>query len=54
MAERESGKAVIIPASTVDEDPGTRPSQNIFTVFQAEWYEEPHELPKHDNLPNMR
>jgi hypothetical protein len=50
----QSGKAVITPAGTLDEDPRIRPSQNIFSASQAEWYEEPHKLPKHNSLPNKR
>jgi hypothetical protein len=42
----QSGKAVIVPAGTLDEDPGIRPSQNIFTASGADWFEAPENLPK--------
>jgi len=32
--------AVVIPAGTLDEDPGIRPQANIFWPNRAEWYEE--------------
>lgn len=47
----QSGKAVIVPAGTLDEDPEIRPSQNIYTGSGAVWYEEPGSLPRHDELP---
>lgn len=34
------GTAVIIPAGTLDVDPGIRPSANIFWPNRAEWYDE--------------
>ncbi|MEJ2609999.1 MAG: GFA family protein [Candidatus Thiodiazotropha sp.] len=50
----QSGKAVIIPAGTLDEDPGIRPVQNIFTGSHADWYEEPHSLPEYEKMPNKK
>lgn len=44
-------KAVIVPAGTLDSDPGVRPSQNIFWGSKAVWYEEAAELVKHEELP---
>jgi hypothetical protein len=50
----QSGKAVIIPAGTLDEDPGIRPSQNIFTDSAADWFEEPGTLLQFATLPNKK
>ena len=50
----QSGKAVVIPAGTLDEDPGIRPSQNVFSASRAEWFEEPHGLPSYDTLPSKK
>ncbi|MCG8489799.1 MAG: GFA family protein [Chromatiales bacterium] len=50
----QSGKAVVVPAGTLDEDPGIRPSQNVFSTSGADWYEEPHKLPHYDTLPGKK
>ena len=47
----KSGRAVIIPAGTLDQDPGIRPTQNIFWQDRAEWREEVDALLKYDELP---
>jgi hypothetical protein len=47
----KSGRVVIIPAGTLDQDPGIRPTQNIFWQDRADWREEVGALPKHDQLP---
>lgn len=47
----KSGKAVVIPAGTLNDHPGIQPSQNIFWGSRAPWYEEASELIKHDELP---
>ncbi|MBC8211111.1 MAG: GFA family protein [Gammaproteobacteria bacterium] len=47
----KSRKAVVVPAGTLDVDPGIRPSQNIFWGSRAEWYQEAADLVKHDELP---
>lgn len=47
----QSGKAVIVPAGTLDEDPEIRPSQNIYCASRAVWYEPPSSLPEYDELP---
>lgn len=46
----QSGAAVIIPAGTLDEDPGIRPTQNIFWKDRAPWREAVDALPRHDEL----
>ncbi len=47
----QSGKAVVVPAGTLDEDPGIRPFQNIYCGSRAVWYREPSSLPRYDELP---
>jgi hypothetical protein len=47
----QSGKAVIVPAGSLDEDPGVRPIHNIFVGSRAVWYEAPNSLPEYDELP---
>jgi hypothetical protein len=46
-----SGKAVVIPAGTLDGDPEIKPFQNIFYGSRADWYQEASELIKYDELP---
>ena len=46
----QSGGAMIIPAGTLDEDPGIRPSQNIFWKNRAVWREAVESLPHYDEL----
>ena len=46
----QTGGAVIIPAGTLDEDPGIRPTQNIFWASRAPWRAEVGDLPQHDEL----
>ena len=47
----KSGGAVIIPAGTLDEDPGIRPLHNIFYQDRAPWREAVEELVSYDSLP---
>lgn len=47
----KSGRAVVVPAGTLDEDPGIGPSQNIFCASRAVWYQAPGALPEYDELP---
>lgn len=47
----QSGKTVVVPAGTLDEDPQIRPIQNIYCASQAVWYTQPGFLPEHDELP---
>ena len=46
----QSGTSVIIPAGTLDEDPGIRPTQNIFWKNRAPWREAVESLPQYDEL----
>lgn len=47
----KSGRAVVVPAGSLDGDPEIRPFQNIFCGSRAVWYQEPSALPEHDELP---
>ncbi len=47
----QSGKAVVIPAGTLDEDPQVRPAHNIYYASRAPWYEDAGSLKKYDELP---
>ena len=47
----KSGKVVIVPAGTLDGDPGIRPSKNIFCGSNAEWYTSAESLPEFDEGP---
>jgi hypothetical protein len=49
--QAKSGKVVVIPAGTLDQDPDVRPLQNIFCASRAEWYTAPDSLPEHAELP---
>jgi hypothetical protein len=50
----KSGKAVVIPAGTLDGDPEITPFQNIFCGSRATWYREPSALPEYEELPTKR
>lgn len=45
-------KVVVVPAGTLDSDPGVKPFQNIFWGSKAEWYKDVSELIKYEELPN--
>ncbi len=47
----KSGKVVVIPAGSLDDDPHIRPSRNIFCGSRVVWYREPIALPEYDELP---
>jgi len=47
----QSKKAFIIPAGTLDTDPGVKPIHNIYCADKATWYEDPASLIKYDALP---
>jgi hypothetical protein len=42
-----SGKAIVIPVGSLDEDPHVRPGQNIFWDSRAPWFLETGGLPRH-------
>jgi hypothetical protein len=47
----QSGKSVVVPAGTLEDDPGIRPSQNVCYGSRAAWYEPAERLPRFDGLP---
>lgn len=47
----QTGKAVIVPAGTLDDDPQIRPHQNLFCSNDAAWYVEPGQLTRYDEMP---
>ena len=47
----QSGKALVIPAGTLDDDPEARPIHNIYYADRAPWYEDAGSLKKYDALP---
>lgn len=50
----QSRKAVVVPAGTLDVDPGIKPFQNIFWGSRANWYTDAGELVKYDELPSKK
>lgn len=50
----KNGAVVVVPAGTLDDDPGIRPSQNIFCASDAVWYVDAASLPKHDEVPKKK
>lgn len=46
-----SGKAVIVPAGTLDGDPHMKPMANVFYGSRAEWHVDTGTLPTFDGLP---
>lgn len=46
-----TGKFWVIPAGTLNEDPGIAPADSIFWASRAPWYREVSSLPRHDELP---
>lgn len=49
--QAKTGKAVVIPAGSLDDYPDIEPSQNIFYASKASWYRDASDLPKHETLP---
>lgn len=47
----KSGRAVVIPAGTLDEDPDIRPIHNIFYQDRAPWRKAVEDLVSYDELP---
>ena len=47
----KSGKAVVVTAGTLDDDPEVKPVHNIFMADKAPWYEEVGSLMKYEALP---
>lgn len=47
----KSGAIVVVPAGSLDDDPGVRPTRNIFRASGARWHEAVDSLPSFDELP---
>ena len=47
----KSKKVVIIPAGTLDEDPGIRPMQNLFCGSRPAWYTPVSAIPEYEKMP---
>ena len=47
----KNGRSVVIPAGTLDADPGIRPMHNIFWKNRVEWRVAIEDLPHYDELP---
>jgi len=47
----KSGNVVIVPAGTLDEDPGIRPDKNIFCGSRPDWYTSAASLPEYAEGP---
>ena len=46
-----SGKAWVVPAGSLDEDPGVKPARSIFWESRAPWYRHVSDLPAHAEWP---
>ncbi len=47
----KTGQAMVVPAGSLDEDPGYKPVQNIFWDSKSDWYQPVSELPCYATLP---
>ena len=47
----QSKGAVVIPAGTLDDDPGIEPSQNIYWQSRVSWQKDTCDLPQYDETP---
>jgi len=47
----QGGRNVVVPAGTLDDDPGIRPQRHIFWGSKASWYCESDDIPHFDKLP---
>lgn len=50
-AVQGGGANIVVPAGTLDEDPGILPQQNIFWGSRAPWYCEASRLKQFEGLP---
>jgi len=46
--QSRNGKGYLVPAGTLDDDPGSRPENNIFWASRAPWFANPADLPTLD------
>jgi hypothetical protein len=45
------GVGIVIPAGSLDDDPGTAPQRAIYWGSRAPWFKDNSELPRHDTMP---
>lgn len=45
------GAGMVIPAGSLDEDPGMRPQRTIYWGSRADWFTDSSDLPRHDAMP---
>ena len=50
----KSGKAIVIPAGTLDDDPVERPIHSIYMANKAPWFKEVGELKEYAELPHKQ
>ncbi len=50
----KSGQVVIVPAGSLDGDPGIRPSKNIYCGSRSAWYTAASSLPENKEGPPRR
>lgn len=48
----KTARSVVVPAGTLDEDPGIRPRHNIFLANKAPWYKTADSIIQYQELPN--
>ena len=46
--QSRNGKGYLVPAGTLDDDPGAKPEKNIFWASRAPWSVNPTDLPSFD------
>jgi len=47
----QGGKNIVVPAGTLDEDPGIQPQQHVFWGSKAPWFDSSCELPNYEEYP---
>ncbi len=47
----QSGKAIVIPAGSLDDDPMVSPTHSIFYTDRAPWYKRIDDLKQYEQLP---
>jgi hypothetical protein len=52
--EAKGGKTMVVPAGTLDEDPGIKPQWNIFCGSRVAWFVESGTLPQYEELPERK
>lgn len=48
----KTGRAWLVPAGALDDDPGERPTRNIYFASQASWAIDPADLASFDTYPS--